>query len=137
MDGSKLKILIVEDVKIAQKMAMMAFAPYDCEIHTADIGGEAINLFNQYDYDLIFMDLGLPDMDGLTVTETIRKKEESLNTRTTIIALTAHISDEFRRGAYDAGMDDFISKPLTENKAQEMIDKYVKKRNFRNYFKTK
>lgn len=123
MDGSKKCILIVEDNKLAQKMAAIALKSLDCEIHTADTGVEAITQFKARSYDLIFMDLGLPDMDGYTVTETIRELEKKRQTRTPIIALTAHTEDEFRGNAKKADMDNFLPKPLTTDKAEEMFDK--------------
>ena len=125
MDGSKQRILIVEDVKLAQKMAVMAVESLGFEIHTADTGAEAITQFKMHDYDLIFMDLGLPDMDGYTVTETIRELEAKDHLHTPIVALTAHVEEEFQQNAIKAGMDDFLSKPLTKDKAQNVIDSYV------------
>jgi len=125
MDGLKKCILIVEDSKLAQKMAVIAVESLGCEIYTADTGAEAITQFKMRKYDLIFMDLGLSDMDGYTVTETIRRLEEKRQTRTPIVALTAHTEDEFRQNAKKAGMDDFLSKPLTTDKAKAMFDKYI------------
>ena len=87
MDGLKKCILIVEDSKLAQTMAAMALKSLGCEIHTADTGAEAITQFKARNYDLIFMDLGLPDMDGYTVTETIRELEEKRRIHTPIIRL--------------------------------------------------
>jgi len=117
--------LLVEDNKLAQKMAVIALKPLSCEIHTADTGAEAIAQFKAHSYDLIFMDLGLPDMDGYTVTETIRRLEEKRRIHTPIVALTAHTEDEFRESAKKSGMDDFLSKPLTTDKAKAMLDEYV------------
>jgi len=127
MDGSKKCILLVEDNKLAQKMAAMALKSLGCEIHTANTGAEAITQFKARSYDLIFMDLGLPDMDGYTVTETIRELEKKRQTRTPIVALTAHTEDEFRQNAKKAGMDDFLAKPLTKAKAADMLAKYLTK----------
>ena len=124
MDGSKKCILIVEDSKLAQTMAAMTLKSLGCEIHTADTGAEAITQFKARNYDLIFMDLGLPDMDGYTVTETMRELEEKHHTHTPIVALTAHTEDEFKKNAKKCGMDDFLAKPLTKEKAEEMLAKH-------------
>src|SRR6185369_15432786 len=91
----KYKILLVEDVKIAQKFAVMIFEAINCEVDTADTGAQAIELFNKKKYNLIFMDLGLEDMDGLTVTEAIRRMEK-IDERVPIIALTAHSEEEMK-----------------------------------------
>ena len=123
----KLCILLVEDHKIAQKMAMMAIKQFDSnlEIDTADTGSEAITQFEKNHYDLIFMDLGLPDTDGYAVTETIRKLEVKNNTHTPIVALTAHTDYGFQEQAIKVGMDDFLSKPLTVDKIKKIFDKYA------------
>jgi two-component system, OmpR family, aerobic respiration control sensor histidine kinase ArcB len=124
-DGRKLKFLIVEDLEIAQKMAIMTMSPLNCNIDVASTGKEALTKTARIQYDLIFMDLGLPDMDGLTVAETIRESEETSDARTPIIALTAHVSKKFRKSTIESGMNDFLPKPLTLNHAKKMIDKYV------------
>ncbi len=125
MCDSKLRILLVEDHKLAQKMTAMVINPLGYNIDAADTGAEAITQFKQHRYDFIFMDLGLPDMDGYTVTETIRELEEKNQVHTPIVALTAHVDNDFRQNAIKSGMDDFLSKPLTTDKAKAMIDKYV------------
>lgn len=125
MKGAKKCILIVEDSKLAQTIAASALSDLGCEIHTADTGAEAIIQFKARSYDLIFMDLGLPDMDGYTVTETIRELEEKRCTHTPIVVLTAHTEDEFRQNVKKFGMDDFLAKPLTKDKAKNMLNKYV------------
>ncbi|PIR10208.1 MAG: hypothetical protein COV52_09625 [Gammaproteobacteria bacterium CG11_big_fil_rev_8_21_14_0_20_46_22] len=132
MDRSKLRVLVVEDHKLAQKMAVMAIEQLGCMVDTADTGAEAITQFKQHRYDFIFMDLGLPDMDGYTVTETIRGLEEKLHQHTPIVALTAHVEEEFRENAKRAGMDDFLSKPLTTDKAEAVLDQYVQPENISN-----
>lgn len=126
MVGSKKLILIVEDNKIAQKMAMIALEAKDREVHTADTGTAAIEKFKIYHYDFIFMDLGLPDMDGYIATKTMRHLEKKQSNHTTIIiALTAHIDNEVRQNALESGMDDFLSKPLTIEKAQAIFNQYL------------
>ena len=127
MDVLKKSILLVEDSKLAQKMAVMVLKPFGCEIYTADTGAEAIIQFKARIYDLILMDLGLPDIDGYTVTETIRELKEKRHTHTPIVALTANAENEFRENAKKAGMDDFISKPLTVEKAEDLLAKYSAK----------
>ncbi|MGD9153739.1 MAG: response regulator [Gammaproteobacteria bacterium] len=124
MDVSKKNILLIEDNKLAQKMATIVLKPLGCEVYTADTGAEAIIQFKARTYDLIFMDLGLPDIDGYTVTETMRELEEKCHTHTPIIALTAHTEDEFRKNAKKIDMDGFLAKPLTKDKAETMLNKH-------------
>lgn len=118
------KILVVEDIKIAQKLAGMILHQLNCEVDTADNGVQAIECYNKQTYDLIFMDLGLPDMDGLTVTETIRKLE-SKPQHTPIVALTAHDDADVKKACLEHGMDDFLAKPLTPQAASSILQRFV------------
>ena len=124
----KHKILVVEDLEVAQKAAVSALADCNCEIDIAENGQEAISLFQQNKYDLIFMDVGLPDLHGLTVVERIRELEQDGSGRKTpIIALTQHTQKEYQDAALEYGMNDFLAKPITEKKAKRVLDKYLRK----------
>jgi CheY-like chemotaxis protein len=124
--AAKPRILVVEDLKVAQKAALLAIEPFNCDVDIAETGTQAINLFKRQHYDMVFMDIGLPDMHGLTVVERIREAEEGSQTRVPIIALTAHTTDEYQQASFDYGMDEFLSKPLKSDKVGEMIKKYIK-----------
>lgn len=123
---SCLKILVVEDIKIALKMALIVLQELGCEVDTATSGIQSLELIKKNHYDVIFMDLGLPDIDGLTLTETIRKiKEEDqlIDKKTLIIALTAH-GETLKEDCLQAGMDDFIEKPLTKEASLKVFRTY-------------
>lgn len=111
-EHSTLKALIVEDVKIAQKMAVMELAPLHMDIDVAGTGAQALELLSEVRYDLVFMDLGLPDMDGLTITQVIRNMDQERGSHTTVVALTAHTADKYRKRSEEVGVDAFFSKPL-------------------------
>lgn len=119
------RVLIVEDALIAQKVAVMTMGSLNCDTDTASTGAKALEQFGQHHYDLILMDLGLPDMTGLAVTQTIRHLEANAKKRTVIVALTAHSDSETRKHARKVGMDDLVEKPLTVEIAQEILNKYV------------
>lgn len=126
MQASSLKILVVEDIRIALKMALIVLEELGCVVDTANSGILSLELIKQNHYDVIFMDLGLPDIDGLTLTETIRKiKEEDTHhdQKTLIIALTAH-GESLKEDCLQAGMDDFIEKPLTKEASLDIFKKY-------------
>lgn len=123
MISTKIHILLVEDVKIQQKLAIMTLQAFQCEIDAADTGIHAIELINKKNYDLILMDLGLADIDGLTLTETIRKMEGKIK-HTPIIALTAHADSSLKASCLKIGMDDFIVKPLTIESVQALFHKH-------------
>jgi len=121
------RILLVEDVLIAQKVASMTLKALNCEVFTALTGKQALELFTEHSFDFVFLDLGLPDIDGITVCENMRKLEEG-KTHTPIAALTAHDddSDDLKQKCFAAGMNEFLLKPLTHVMAQEMVNKYTK-----------
>jgi CheY-like chemotaxis protein len=121
------KILIVEDGLISEQMAKFALQSLgNVEIDSIDSGEEALQLLHTREYDMIFMDLGLPDIDGIQVTKQIRKQEQENNLKTIpIIALTAQTGASAASASLKAGMNGFIPKPLTPDKAQEALDKWV------------
>lgn len=126
MKRKKYKILLVEDAKIAQAMAIITLKELNCDVNTASSGIEAMEQIKKTTYDIIFMDLGLPDMDGFSTTEHVRKHENATNReRTPIIALTSHEGEHIEITCHDNDMDDFLVKPLTEKKAFSMLEKYV------------
>lgn len=126
MDNKKYKVLVVEDVIFQQKIIRMTLEELLCEVDIAGTGAEALELASKNKYNLIFMDLGLGDIDGLTVTEHIRNTEGK-NQHTPIIALTAHAEEEIKNRCFQVGMNDFSNKPITQETAQAMLNKYVYK----------
>ncbi|MDX1901128.1 MAG: response regulator [Gammaproteobacteria bacterium] len=120
------KVLLVENQKIAQKIALFYLSEFGCQVDTAETGIDALELVKEKTYDLIFMDLGLDDIDGLTVTETIRKSEDEAH-RVPIVALTAHDAEDIRSSCFEAGVDDFISKPFLPEKSRPVLEKYLRR----------
>lgn len=121
-----LRILIVEDNPVAQLMQSKLLSSMGHQITLASSGEEAVDLFSPGIFDLIFMDLGLPGMQGDAVSHIIRQKEASHSTHTPIIALTAHISDEMKRKPADMSVDLICSKPLSREKAKQLIQQALK-----------
>lgn len=118
-------ILVVEDNTIAQKIAKLILAQANAQTTIAENGAAAIEKSSQQTFDLIFMDLGLPDHDGITVTESIRTLDNSKNQNTPIVALTSHSDQLMVDNCLDAGMNDFLCKPLSLEGCQALIEKYV------------
>lgn len=115
-----LKVLLVEDNTINQKIAKIMIENIGCRVDIAADGKEALSkLMHIKNYDLIFMDIGLPDMNGFEVAKAIRKKPEMMNTP--IIALTAHILDQDKELCLAAGMEKIITKPLVYNELVKII----------------
>lgn len=127
MQNENLHILVVEDAEIAQRAARSAIESLGHKVDVAKTGAEAIGCCREQHYDLIFMDLGLPDMDGFTVTETLHNQGNGAKFITPIIALTVHDTEEFKVNTRQVGMSDFIAKPLTTEKIEEVIKLYARR----------
>ncbi|MCK9203973.1 MAG: response regulator [Bacteroidales bacterium] len=116
-----LKILLAEDNKINQKVAMKTLEAFGHKVDLVENGYEAIEKCKTNEYDLILMDLEMPEMDGLEATRIIRMMEredtqKGLNRKKLkIVALTAHSTTEDREHCLAAGMDDYISKPFRQS----------------------
>ena len=104
------KILVVEDVRINQTIVKMMLSKLGFECGIAVNGLEALEALNSSEYSIIFMDLQMPEMDGLTATKEIVKRYGQ--NRPIIVAMTANVSKEDRENCAAVGMDDFIPKPL-------------------------
>jgi PAS domain S-box-containing protein len=116
------KILLVEDNEMNRLLATTLLGHYGVEVDEAEDGKVAITKFNSKNYDLILMDLQMPEMDGLQATEYIRKH---LDSTIPIIALTANVFKEEQERCFKVGMNDFISKPFEENSFIQMITKWI------------
>ncbi|MCI4666967.1 MAG: response regulator [Bacteroidia bacterium] len=119
-----LNILLVEDNIVNQKVAsrILKKMGYICDI--ANNGIEALDMLRTNPYDLIFMDVMMPEMDGITATKEIRKDFTDIQPRPTIIALTANVLEEDKKRCMDAGMDDFLPKPVKKDQIKEKIEKW-------------
>jgi len=124
MDIEPIRILFVEDNRIAQKMGVTLLQQLNCVVDPVTTGTDAIHSFEQQHYDLVLMDLELPDMSGLTVTEAIHKRER-YTPRTPIVAVTAHGDNQHQNQATWVGMDSFLIKPLTLEKVRKTLARFV------------
>lgn len=120
-----LRILVAEDHPVNQKMMTKMLEKLGCRVDTADNGIEAIEKVEHGPYDLVLMDCQMPEMDGYTATAEIRRREEP-SRRIPIIAVTAHAMAEDRERCLNAGMDDYMSKPVQKEAVSEMIRKWVR-----------
>ncbi|HMO14074.1 MAG TPA: ATP-binding protein [Pirellulaceae bacterium] len=107
-----LKILLAEDNIINQKLAVGLLQKLGYTPVIAHDGSEAVELYKTGEFDLVLMDVQMPIMDGIQATRAIRKLEPAIGKRTPIIAITAHAMTGDRERCMDAGMDEYISKPI-------------------------
>ncbi|WP_411345222.1 response regulator [Paenibacillus sp. WLX1005] len=116
------QILIVDDHPINQKLmvSMLGRLGYTCE--TAEDGAEAIQMAAAKRYDYIFMDVQMPNIDGLEATRNIRELQNGEHT--VIIAMTADVMEGIKARCFAAGMDDYISKPVKMVSVQNALERY-------------
>ena len=133
----ELQILLVEDYPTNQQVAMRHLSRAGHQVDLAVNGREAVEAFKKKSYDLILMDIQMPEMDGFKATREIRKLEtrnmklethdsttQPLN-RVPIIAMTAHAMQGYKEQCLDAKMNDYIAKPLKRKKLLAMVDKWA------------
>jgi len=107
------KVLLVDDEQINQKVACAILERFGLETDLATNGAEAVRLSGEKNYDVILMDIQMPEMSGFEATEIIRQREKETNRRrVTIIAITANAMESTRMNCLEVGMDDYISKPI-------------------------
>ncbi|MCP4352227.1 MAG: response regulator [Desulfobacterales bacterium] len=116
-------ILLAEDNHMNQRVAAGILRRYGCTVDIAENGMEAVDRFQEKAYDLIFMDAHMPVMDGFEATKAIRQREKK-NTHIPIIAMTALAMEGDREMCIDAGMDDYISKPITSKAVLDILLKF-------------
>lgn len=122
---SALKILLVEDHEVNQMVTLNQLAMLGFEADCVGNGEEAIAQLAQQNYDLVLMDCQMPILDGYDTTQEIRRREGS-ERHTTIIALTAHALPNDRQKCIEAGMDDYLSKPIAQEALGAMIERWTK-----------
>jgi two-component system, OmpR family, aerobic respiration control sensor histidine kinase ArcB len=118
-----LSILVVEDNPVAAKVTEGLLKNLHCNVDIAINGKSAIECIKNRDYDLIMMDVGLPDISGIEVTRCIRAWEATCDKRTPIVALTAHCDMNNKQQCMEAGMDAVFSKPLLKETAMAILYK--------------
>ena len=124
----KLKILIAEDNTINQKVALRIFEKLGYRIDVVANGYEVLNAIRNINYDIIFMDLFMPEMDGFTTTKNILE-EFPENKRPVIVAMTANAFYEDKSECLSKGMDDYIAKPLKLEEIFTVVSDWAKKIN--------
>ena len=124
-DLKNLKILLVEDNLINQKITLLTLKPLVQSIDTASNGKEALDKFGTTNYDLILMDIQMPVMSGLVAAEKIRALESTTSSHVPIIAITANAMIGDKEKCLSAGIDDYISKPFQPAALIEKIKKII------------
>ncbi len=119
-----LRVLVVEDVVPNQLVARKMIEKYGHRVEIAANGLEALAAVKNRPYDLVFMDVRMPEMDGITATREIRKLAGNIG-QVPIVAMSANAYDEDRQECLDAGMDGFVSKPVKKERLCEVLRVYA------------
>ena len=128
LHSNDLKILVVEDNIVNQTVAQSMLKKLGFNADIATSGAKALKKLELLPYDLIFMDVQMPEMDGLEATRLIRDPDtQTFNRNVPIIAMTAYAMTGDRERFIEAGMDDYVSKPVSMDSLADLIDKWSKK----------
>ncbi len=119
------RILLVEDHVTTARVTQTILSDLNYQVDIAQSGEKALELTEKNKYDIIFMDIGLSDINGCEVTRKIRSLGHLPNFRTPIIGLTAHISSENKRDCIDAGMNAVSLKPLVKDKIEDIFSMFA------------
>jgi len=120
-----MKVLVAEDNPVNQKLAVKLLQKMGHAVTPASTGREAVSLSQTEKFDLILMDVQMPEMDGLEATACIRQCEKSTDCHIPIIAMTAHAMKGDRERCLCAGMDGYLSKPINQSELADTIDGFA------------
>jgi Signal transduction histidine kinase len=118
------RILAVDDNPANLRLVSELLKDIDVDVTSVDNGADAVKLCDSTSFDLILMDIQMPGMDGIEATKELRKRENP-DHRTPVVALTAHAANEQKSKLLLAGMDDYLTKPVSENELRHIIDRWV------------
>jgi two-component system, sensor histidine kinase and response regulator len=116
-----LNVLLAEDNRVNQRLAIHVLERFGHHVQVARTGVEAVEALEKDHFDVVLMDIQMPEMDGIEATRRIREREENDGTYTPIIAMTAHAMVGDRERFLASGMDDYVSKPISRDRLREVL----------------
>jgi PAS domain S-box-containing protein len=124
-----LSILVAEDNPVNQRLAARLLEKRGHRVTLAGNGSEALDALVRNNFDIVFMDVQMPEMDGLTATSLLRQREKSSMKHQLVIALTAHAMKSDEERCLAAGMDGYLSKPIRPQELDEVLSRRIAARN--------
>ncbi len=118
--------LLVEDNAVNQRVAVLMLEKLGCQVSVADDGQVALARRAARPFDVVLMDCQMPVMDGLAATRELRRREAPGARRTPVVAMTAHALPGDRERCLEAGMDDFVSKPVTLDALRQVLERWAR-----------
>jgi two-component system sensor histidine kinase/response regulator len=125
--GSRLRILLAEDNPVNQKMAVAVLERRGHSVKPVSSGKAVLQILEGERFDLVLMDVQMPDMNGFAATAAIRNREKEAGYHTPIIAMTAHAMKGDRERCLQVGMDDYVAKPIQSEQLFEVIERVIKR----------
>jgi signal transduction histidine kinase/CheY-like chemotaxis protein len=127
--GKKLKILLAEDNPVNQKLARRMLEKRHHSVTLAANGREALAALEKSSFDLVLMDVHMPEVDGLTATAKLREREQATGRHQPVVAMTALAMNGDKERCLAAGMDGYLSKPIRPQELDEVLDGYLARQN--------
>ncbi len=121
---ANLRLLVVDDNPVNQKVAVKMLEKLGYRVDVAGNGNEALAALTRHQYNLVFMDCQMPELDGFETTRMIRSHEQP-GTRLPIIAMTANAMQGDREHCLSSGMDDFVSKPVKSQDLSKVLSQWL------------
>ena len=125
---ASLHVLLAEDNLVNQRLAVRLLEKRGHRVVVAATGLEALKALEKESFDLVLMDVQMPEMDGLEATAIIREKEKGTGRRQPIVALTAHAMKGDREKCTEGGMDGYLSKPIRPQELDQLLEIYMARR---------
>ncbi|MEQ1855698.1 MAG: response regulator [Longimicrobiales bacterium] len=116
-----LRVLLAEDNQVNQRLAVAVLERLGHQVQVAKNGREALDLLDKFSFDLVLMDVQMPEMGGVEATQAIRKREAERGGHIPIVAMTAHAMAGDKERFLQSGMDEYISKPISQERLREVV----------------
>lgn len=123
------KILLVDDNEVNLQVASGLMIPYHMQVDCAISGRKAISMIEKNEYDLVFMDHMMPEMDGVEAVEIIRALPDTDKNSVPVVALTANVTQDARKLFLSSGFNDFLSKPIETVKLNDILKRWLRSKN--------
>lgn len=123
-----LRILLAEDSLVNQRLALALLERHQHSVQVAQTGKQALSMLEEQPFDLVLMDVQMPELDGLAATRAIREAEQNSGRHLPIIAMTAHALKGDRERCLQAGMDEYVPKPVREAQLWAAIDRVLQRK---------
>ncbi len=124
-EAASLNVLVAEDNVVNQMVIRSMLESLRCAVTLAGNGREAVDLYGRGVFAVVLMDISMPEMDGVEATALIRKIQSKSGDKTPIIGVTAHAMQEDRQRCIDAGMDDYLPKPVKPDLLRKMLERWA------------